>query len=189
MEAPRVPGPVGRVLTGMASLVRGMWITFSYIFRRPITVQYPEQRVVLPLRFRGRLVLPIDPEKGSNRCTACMRCVNICPNHSIDIEKQTGPDGAPLPKPAKYLYNVGTCMFCNLCVEICPFFALVMSDEHELATTDRGSLVKELVSENYRLAGRKGAWWQKKFRGPEPEADPEAEPGPEGAPGPEARNG
>ena len=40
----------------------------------------------------------------------------------------------PWPKPAKYLYNLGTCMFCNLCVEVCPFFALVMSDEHELAT-------------------------------------------------------
>ena len=66
------------------------------MFRKPITVQYPEQRVVLPLRFRGRLVMPIDPEKGTNRCTACMRCVKICPNHSIDIEKATGPDGAPL---------------------------------------------------------------------------------------------
>ena len=195
MEAPRVPGPVGRVLTGIASLAQGMWITFSYIFRRPITVQYPEQRVVLPLRFRGRLVLPIDPEKGSNRCTACMRCVNICPNHSIDIEKQTGPDGSPLPKPARYLYNIGTCMFCNLCVEICPFFALVMSDEHELATTDRGTLVKELVSENYRLAGHKGAWWQKKFRGVEPVAEPGAKPEPpakpeaRAKPEPEARGG
>ncbi len=176
MEAPRIPGPIGRVLTGIASLGKGMWITFAYIFRRPITVQYPEQRAVLPLRFRGRLVLPIDPEKGGNRCTACMRCVNICPNHSIDIEKQTGPDGAPLPKPAKYLYNLGTCMFCNLCVEVCPFFALVMSDEHELATTERGGLVRDLVSENYRIGGRKGAWWQKKFRGPEPEASPEAGP-------------
>jgi NADH-quinone oxidoreductase subunit I len=109
--------------------------------------------------------MPVDPEKGTNRCTACMRCVNICPNHSIDIEKQTGPDGAPLPKPAKYLYNLSTCMFCNLCVEVCPFFALVMSDEHELATTDRGGFVRDLAAEKYRLTGKKASWWQRKFRG------------------------
>ncbi|MGA2640043.1 MAG: NADH-quinone oxidoreductase subunit I [Spirochaetia bacterium] len=167
MEAPATHGPLRRVLSGIASLGKGMGITLSYMFRAPITVQYPEQRVVLPLRFRGRLVMPIDPEKGTTRCTACMRCVKVCPNHSIDIEKQTGPDGTPLPKPAKYLYNVGTCMFCNLCVEVCPFFALVMSDEHELATTDKGGLVRDLAAENHRLTGRKAPWWQRKFRGPD----------------------
>jgi NADH-quinone oxidoreductase subunit I len=170
MYAPPEGGVVRRVLSGIASLGKGLWITFAYMFRKPITVQYPEQRVVLPLRFRGRLVMPIDPEKGTNRCTACMRCVNICPNHSIDIEKQAGPDGAPLPKPAKYLYNLGTCMFCNLCVEVCPFFALVMSDEHELATTDRRGLVLDLAAEKHRLTGKKASWWQRKFRGAEPEA-------------------
>jgi NADH-quinone oxidoreductase subunit I len=165
MYAPSERGVVGRVLSGLASLGKGLWITLAYMFRKPITVQYPEQRVVLPLRFRGRLVMPIDPEKGTNRCTACMRCVNICPNHSIDIEKQAGPDGAPLPKPARYLYNLGTCMFCNLCVEVCPFFALVMSDEHELAATDRGGFVLDLAAEKHRLTGKKASWWQRKFRG------------------------
>ena len=161
----KTPNAVLGALKGAWSLVQGMAITFAYLFRKPITVQYPEKRVVLPLRFRGRLVLPIDPQKGADRCTACMRCVKICPNHSIDIVKETGPDGAPKPRPAKYLYNVGTCMFCNLCVETCPFFAIVMSDDHELATTDRSSLVIDLVAEKRKLDGRKGAWWQKKFRG------------------------
>jgi NADH-quinone oxidoreductase subunit I len=154
-----------RVLKGAWSLLQGLGITFSYLFRKPITVQYPEQRVVLPLRFRGRLVLPVDPEKGTDRCTACMRCVKICPNHSIDIVKETGPDGAAKPRPAKYLYNMGTCMFCNLCVETCPFFAIVMSDEHELATTNKADLVVDLVAERHHLKGKKASWWQKKFRG------------------------
>jgi NADH-quinone oxidoreductase subunit I len=153
------------ILKAIASLPRGLWITFSYLFRKPITIQYPEEKAVLPLRFRGRLVMPIDPQKGTNRCTACMRCVTICPNHSIDIEPEKGPDGAPAQKPARYLYNLGTCMFCNLCVEVCPFFALVMSDEYELATTDRSGLVIDLVNERHRLAGKKAGWWQRKFRG------------------------
>ena len=55
-------------------------------------------------------------------------------------------------------------MFCNLCVEVCPFFALVMSDEHELATTDRSGLVIDLVAEKHQLKGKKAGWWQRKFR-------------------------
>jgi NADH-quinone oxidoreductase subunit I len=154
------------IIKGIASLAKGLWITFSYLFRKPITVQYPEKRVELPLRSRGRLVLPVDPEKGTDRCTACMRCVQICPNHSIDVEKEIGPDGVPKPRPARYLYNQGTCMFCNLCVEVCPFFALVMSDEHELATTDKSGLVIDLVAEKHQLKGKKAGWWQRKFRAP-----------------------
>ncbi|HVP18810.1 MAG TPA: 4Fe-4S dicluster domain-containing protein [Spirochaetia bacterium] len=152
------------ILKAIASLPRGLWITFSYLFRRPITIQYPEEKAELPLRFRGRLVMPIDQQKGTNRCTACMRCVTICPNHSIDIEPEKDPGGEQKPRPARYLYNLGTCMFCNLCVEVCPFFALVMSDEHELATTERSGLVIDLVKERYRLSGKKAGWWQQKFR-------------------------
>jgi NADH-quinone oxidoreductase subunit I len=157
------------ILKGAVSLAKGLWITLVYMFRKPITVQYPERRAPIPLRFRGRLVMPVDQAKGTNRCTACMRCVKICPNHSIDIEPEIGPDGASLPRPARYLYNLGTCMFCNLCVEVCPFFALVMSDEHELATMDRGTLLIDLVKERHQLTGKKAGWWQRKFRGPEEE--------------------
>ena len=152
------------IIKGIASLAAGLGITFSYLFRKPITVQYPEKHVDLPLRARGRLVLPVDPEKGTNRCTACMRCVQICPNHSVDVEKEIGPDGVPRPRASRYLYNLGTCMFCNLCVEVCPFFALVMSDEHELDTTDRSGLVIDLVAEKHQLTGKKAGWWQRKFR-------------------------
>jgi formate hydrogenlyase subunit 6/NADH:ubiquinone oxidoreductase subunit I len=62
---------------------------------------------------------------------------------------------------------MGTCIFCNLCVEVCPFFAIVMSDEHELATTEKADLVVDLVAEKHRLTGKKAKWWQLKFRGGE----------------------
>ncbi len=163
---------VGKLLTEVFHLdmLGGLWQTARFTMSRKATVQYPEKRVVLPLRFRGRLVMPIDPDKGNIRCTACMRCVKICPNHSIDVDKAVSPEGKPLPKPASYRYNLGTCIFCNLCVETCPFFAIVMSDEHELATTDPSGLVVDLAAEKYRLSGKKGSWWQKKFRGSAEEA-------------------
>jgi formate hydrogenlyase subunit 6/NADH:ubiquinone oxidoreductase subunit I len=54
-------------------------------------------------------------------------------------------------------------------VETCPFFAIVMSDEHELATTDKSGLVIDLVAEKHRLTGRKAKWWKLKFRAGEEE--------------------
>lgn len=158
--------PVVEFFLGIVSLLKGMVITFTYMFRRPITIQYPEHSAVFPLRFRGRLVMPVDPEKGAHRCTACKRCIEICPNHSIDVEKAVDAEGKPRPRAATYTYNLATCMFCNLCVEVCPFFAIVMSDEVELATTDRSRLRLDLVAEEYRLSGPKAGWWQGKFRGP-----------------------
>ena len=55
---------------------------------------------------------------------------------------------------------------CHWINAVC-FFALVMSDEHELAATDTSGLVIDLVAEKHRLAGKKAWWWQKKFRGTE----------------------
>ena len=154
------------VLKGIVSLVKGLLVTFSHLFRRPITLQYPEQRAPMTLRFRGRLALPIDAEKGINRCAACRRCMQTCPNHSIEVERAEEKDERGRTKASRYMYNLATCMFCNLCVEACPYFALVMSDEYELATTDKSGLMIDLVAERFRFEGEKADWWQNKFRAP-----------------------
>jgi len=103
-----------------------------------------------------------------------MRCVRACPNHSIDVEKLVDAEGKARPRAARYIYNLATCMFCDLCVESCPFFALVMSDEYELATADRASLVRDLVAEGYVLSGEKAGWWQRRFKPAEAEGKAEA---------------
>jgi NADH-quinone oxidoreductase subunit I len=151
------------IFKGIISLCEGLWVTFKHVFRRPITVQYPEQRMDIPLRFRGRLVMPVDPATNDNRCTACMICVRACPNHSLDTEKIVA-DGKPKPKPANYMYNLATCMFCNLCVESCPFFAIVMSEEYENAVEDKSLLMQDLAAEKYKITGKKAAWWAGKFK-------------------------
>lgn len=151
------------IIKGIFSLVEGLMVTLKHLFKKPITLQYPEEREEMKLRFRGRLVLPVDPEKGDNRCTACMICVKACPNYSIQIEKVM-EDGKPKPKAAAYKYNLGSCIFCNLCVESCPFAAIVMSDDYETATPDKAALSLELVSEKHVLKGPKLQWWQSKFK-------------------------
>ena len=155
---------IKNIITGFISLCEGLWVTLKHFFRPSFTLQYPEQRPKLPLRFRGRLVMPVDKEKNDNRCTACMLCVKACPNHSIAVEKLIGEDGKPKPKASKHYYNLATCMFCNLCVEACSFAAIVMSDEYELAVYEKEKLNLELVSEKYNLTGAKEKWWQSKFK-------------------------
>jgi NADH-quinone oxidoreductase subunit I len=152
------------IILGSITLVKGMAIVFKHMFHKPITIQYPEQKLPMSTRFHGRLVMPVDPEKGEHRCTACKVCSKTCPNHSIEIVKQVDETGKPKPRAASYMYNMSSCMFCNLCVEVCPFFAIMMSEEYELAVFDRSELLIDLVSENYKIDGRKGKWWESKFK-------------------------
>jgi NADH-quinone oxidoreductase subunit I len=152
------------ILKGIFSLIEGLGVTLKHCFRRPITLLYPEHKEEMKLRFRGRLVMPYDQATNDHRCTACMMCVKACPNHSLDVEKTAGEDGKPKPKASKYIYNMGSCMYCNLCVESCAFAAIIMSDEYETGTENKASLIKDLVAEKYKLTGRKLPWWQSKFK-------------------------
>ena len=107
--------------------------------------------------------MPVDPDKGDNRCTGCMICIKACPNASISCEKVI-EDGKPKPKAKSYTYDLGSCMFCNLCVEACPFAAIIMSHEYELGTENKEDMVMDLVAEKYELKGKQLKWWQSKFK-------------------------
>jgi len=155
---------ISDIIKGIISLAEGLEVTLKHIFRKPITLQYPEERPDISLRFRGRLVMPVDPATQDNRCTACMICVRACPNHSIECEKIIGEDGKPKPKAASYTYNMGSCIYCNLCVESCPFFAIVMSDDYETASENKADLTLNLVAEKIELKGKKSNWWLSKFK-------------------------
>jgi len=157
---------IKNIIKGIISLAEGMGVTFKHFFRKPLTLQYPEERPELSLRFRGRLVMPVDEEKGGVRCTACMLCARACPNGTITNIEKVKVDGKPKPKPARFDYDLGACMFCNLCVEACPFSAIIMGDEYESAVYDKKDLKLELVSENYVLKGKKKEWWKNKFKEP-----------------------
>jgi len=154
---------ISEIIKGIISLMQGLGVTLKHAFRKPITMQYPEVKADLPVRVRGRLVMPLDPEKNDNRCTACNLCVKACPNMSITTEKVM-EEGKPKPKAAKYNYNLATCMFCNLCVEACPFGAIIMSEEYELATQNKSDLMIDLVAERYVLKGKKEKYFLSKYK-------------------------
>jgi NADH-quinone oxidoreductase subunit I len=133
----------------MVSLGKGMAITLRQMFARHCTIQYPDERLVWPDRTRGRMVLPRDPETGKHRCTACLTCQRNCPNGSIEIKTRT--NAANKRELDDFLFHLDRCSFCGICVETCPFDALRMSHEHEIAVVDKAVLKRHLQDENYTL--------------------------------------
>jgi len=151
-------------------IIKGFIITMRNMFRPVITVQYPEQRLTLPERARWAVAHKYD-EAGKPKCTACMICVRECPDHVLRIDTSAKPEGGK--RIDAYVYEVGACMMCGLCVSACPFDAIEMSHEYELATRDHDDLVRILLRDVDAASPR---------RTPKPEAAaPAPEPGKEAA--------
>ena len=135
---------------GFKSLVDGMVVTGKELVTPKITEQYPENRATLEIadRFRAELTLIYDKE-GHHRCIGCGICQMNCPNGTIQLTTKMVdlPDGKKKRKLDKYMYDLGSCTFCMLCVTTCPQDALEFSNDFEQATFTRGSLMKQL---NYR---------------------------------------
>lgn len=135
---------------GLKSLVDGMVVTGKELITPKITEQYPENRSTLEIadRFRAELTLKYDAE-GRHKCIACGICQMNCPNGTIQLTTKMVdlPDGKKKRKLDKYMYDLGSCTFCMLCVTTCPQDALEFSNDFEQATFTRESLVKQL---NYR---------------------------------------
>lgn len=163
---------------GVKSLLVGMGVTGKEFVTPKITEQYPENRQTLKIadRFRAELTLKYDAE-GRHRCIACGICQMNCPNGTIKIETKMVelPDGKKKRKLDKYLYNLGSCTFCMLCVTTCPQDALEFSNDFEQATFTREALIKQL---NYRPEVEDPA----PKPAPKPAAEPAATPEPKAAP-------
>ena len=134
----------------MKSLVTGMAVTGKELVTPKVTEQYPENRDTLKIadRFRAELTLKYDAE-GHHKCIACKICEMNCPNGTIDITTKMVdlPDGKKKRKLDKYMYDLGSCTFCMLCVTTCPQDALEFTNDFEQAVFTRDKLVKQL---NYR---------------------------------------
>src|SRR5260221_8326558 len=103
-------------------LVSGLWLTLRYMFRPPVTVNYPFEKGPVSPRFRGEHALR-RYSNGEERCIACKLCEAICPAQAITIE--AGPrrnDGTR--RTTRYDIDMGKCIYCGFFQEACPVAAL-----------------------------------------------------------------
>ncbi len=102
-----------------------------------LTIQYPEEKRQLPERFRYIPMLIWDTEKNEDRCTACGICAKVCPPMCIWIVRDADANGKPITRPAEFYIDAAVCMSCSFCTEFCPFDAIKMNHDYELAVFDR----------------------------------------------------
>ena len=135
------------IFKGFHSLMKGMAVTGKELVTPKVTEQYPENRAELkiPERFRATLEFIYDGN-GYHKCIACGSCERNCPNQTISITKRMVdlPDGKKKMKLDKYIYDLGSCTFCGLCVQVCPTNAIRFSNDFEQAVFTREKLVKQL---------------------------------------------
>jgi NADH-quinone oxidoreductase subunit I len=131
-------------------ILRVLKIAFRNLFRKHIVIEYPHVKYDLPPRARYAVRMKYDKD-GAHKCTACLICQNTCPDYIIRIDVETGEDRSKFIR--RWEYQQGSCMMCGLCVESCPFDAIRMSHEYELAHADPALLSIDLL-ENVAAARR-----------------------------------
>ncbi|MBE7512893.1 MAG: 4Fe-4S binding protein [Anaerolineales bacterium] len=113
--------------------------------RGMVTVEYPDEKIAVPERFRFVPFLVTynqdDPEyAGKDWCTSCGICAKVCPPQCIWIVRGTDPvTKRPKPEPENFFIDIDICMNCGYCAEYCPFDAIKMDHDYELASYDRTS--------------------------------------------------
>src|SRR5438132_2892495 len=178
IDAEQEVGPAGRAsgkkrsLPGVG-LIKGLGVTLKHLLQPSITQQYPDEKPTLPPRTRRVVAL-----KEEN-CTVCSLCSRECPDWCIyiDAHKETHPpaSGAGRGRSVKVLdrfaIDYALCMYCGICVEVCPFDALFWAPDFEYAEYD----IVEMTHEKERLE----EWTYKVL--PPPALEVGAEPPPEPA--------
>ena len=114
-------------------LFDGITVTFDHLKRRPVTVQYPYEKLIPSERYRGRIHYEFD------KCIACEVCVRVCPINLPVVDYVMNKE-TKKKELRNYSIDFGACIFCGNCVEYCPTNCLSMTEEYELATFDRHNL-------------------------------------------------
>ncbi|MEX1286901.1 MAG: NADH-quinone oxidoreductase subunit I [Acidimicrobiia bacterium] len=130
----------------LPGMVQGMGVTLKTLFTKPVTVNYPVVKEQPHARARG--VIALDQEA----CTVCMLCARSCPDWCIYIEghKEEQPPSSPGGRVRvraeldRFDIDYALCMYCGICVEVCPFDALFWSPEYEYSEYEMGDMLHQM---------------------------------------------
>jgi NADH-quinone oxidoreductase subunit I len=132
-----------RIAFPFPGLFKGMWLTLKTMVKRAPVTMYPDVKEIPVPRARGVISLDVDA------CTVCMLCARECPDWCIYIEghKEEQPSSKPGGKPRaratldRFDIDYSLCMYCGICVEVCPFDALFWSPEYEYSEDNVSDLL------------------------------------------------
>jgi len=122
----------------LSELGKGLFLTGRHLFKRKITVLYPEEKTPKSARFRGLHALRRYPN-GEERCIACKLCEAVCPALAITIESEQRDDGTR--RTTRYDIDLVKCIYCGFCEESCPVDSIVETDLHEFHFESREETV------------------------------------------------
>jgi len=136
----------------MLGILKGMYVTFSVMLRKPVTIEYPKVHRPIPERDRAFPILLWDKEIDEPFCTGCHACERACPVECMTVIMTDNPKHAVGESKRRkiideFYIDYGRCMRCNICVEVCNFEAIAMNNTwagHELSKFDRNELVLDL---------------------------------------------
>jgi NADH-quinone oxidoreductase subunit I len=140
----------------LADIVKGLALTFSYMFKPAVTLNYPFEKAPLSPRFRGEHALRRYPN-GEERCIACKLCEAVCPALAITIEAEPREDASGQRgqrRTTRYDIDMTKCIYCGLCQEACPVDAIVEGPNFEYATETH----EELLYNKEKLLANGDRW-------------------------------
>jgi len=135
----------------LIDILQGLALTFRYMFKRKVTINYPYEKGPLGPRFRGEHALRRYPD-GTERCIACKLCEAVCPALAITIEAAPAKDGSR--RTTRYDIDMTKCINCGLCQEVCPVEAIVEGPNFEYATQTH----EELLYDKAHLLANGDRW-------------------------------
>lgn len=134
------------------AILKGLALTFTHIFMKKYTVQYPEEKWPVPPGHRGAIRLNKD-EQGRIKCVACEMCSTACPAKCISMEAGLSEWKDHEKYPVKFEIDMLRCILCGMCEEACPEDAIELTEIYDFSAYTRENLIwdKERLLKNYDI--------------------------------------
>ncbi|EHG20765.1 hypothetical protein HMPREF9334_01220 [Selenomonas infelix ATCC 43532] len=124
-------------------LLTGMSVTWKHLWGKKETFCYPEEKLPMTDNFRGGN-LAMD----WRICIGCSMCANACPNKALDLT--IVQDAKKKRHMKSYVHKSGRCLYCNLCVEVCPVNTLVWDKEYAISTWSKETMTHDAMTDKDR---------------------------------------